>query len=89
MTLRAVLFDWGGTLSVNAPVDLLDMWRAAARVLARRGERVVVMEAKKGERQVAAAAGVVPRRIRSRMATCLPVLIRWPGSLAQGPLQQL
>lgn len=28
---------------------------AAARVLARRGERVVVMEAKKGERQVAAA----------------------------------
>ena len=33
MTVRAVLFDWGGTLSVHAPVDLLDMWRAAARVL--------------------------------------------------------
>jgi len=32
--VRAVLFDWGGTLSVHAPVDLLDMWRAAARVLA-------------------------------------------------------
>ncbi len=32
--MRAVLFDWGGTLSVHAPVDLLDMWRAAARVLA-------------------------------------------------------
>ena len=30
----AVLFDWGGTLSVHSPVDLLDMWRAAARVLA-------------------------------------------------------
>ena len=34
MTVRAVLFDWGGTLSVHAPVDLLEMWRAAARVLA-------------------------------------------------------
>ena len=34
MTVEAVLFDWGGTLSVHAPVDLLDMWRAAARVLA-------------------------------------------------------
>ena len=32
--MRAVLFDWGGTLSVHAPVDLLEMWRAAARVLA-------------------------------------------------------
>jgi len=29
-----VLFDWGGTLSEYVPVDLLDMWRAAARVLA-------------------------------------------------------
>ena len=34
MTVRAVLFDWGGTLSTHVPVDLLDMWRAAARVLA-------------------------------------------------------
>jgi putative hydrolase of the HAD superfamily len=32
--LRAVLFDWGGTLSTYRPVDLLEMWRAAARVLA-------------------------------------------------------
>ena len=32
--VEAVLFDWGGTLSVHADVDLLDMWRAAARVLA-------------------------------------------------------
>ena len=29
-----MLFDWGGTLSVHADVDLLDMWRAAAQVLA-------------------------------------------------------
>ena len=34
MTVRAVLFDWGGTLSVHRDVDLLDMWRAAAGVLA-------------------------------------------------------
>ncbi len=32
--VRAVLFDWGGTLSQHVDVDLLDMWRAAARVLA-------------------------------------------------------
>ncbi len=32
--IQAVLFDWGGTLSQHVPVDLLDMWRAAARVLA-------------------------------------------------------
>ncbi|MDP9497519.1 MAG: HAD family hydrolase, partial [Actinomycetota bacterium] len=32
--VRAVLFDWGGTLSTYRPVDLLEMWRAAARVLA-------------------------------------------------------
>ena len=30
----AVLFDWGGTLSQHVDVDLLDTWRAAARVLA-------------------------------------------------------
>lgn len=34
MTVRAVLFDWGGTLSLHADVDLLQMWRAAAVVLA-------------------------------------------------------
>ena len=34
MTIEAVLFDWGGTLSVHVPVDLLEMWRAAAAVLA-------------------------------------------------------
>ncbi|MCU1674689.1 MAG: HAD-superfamily hydrolase, subfamily variant 3 [Frankiales bacterium] len=30
----AVLFDWGGTLSEHRDVDLLEMWLAAARVLA-------------------------------------------------------
>ena len=31
--MRAVLFDWGGTLSVNRAVDVLATWRAAAAVL--------------------------------------------------------
>lgn len=31
MTVEGVIFDWGGTLSVWAEVDLEDMWRAAAR----------------------------------------------------------
>lgn len=33
VTVRAVLFDWGGTLSEHREVDLLEMWRAAALVL--------------------------------------------------------
>ncbi|MCW2776462.1 MAG: HAD-superfamily hydrolase, subfamily variant 1 [Frankiales bacterium] len=32
--IQAVLFDWGGTLSQHVDVDLLEMWRAAAQVLA-------------------------------------------------------
>jgi HAD superfamily hydrolase (TIGR01509 family) len=31
--IEAVLFDWGGTLSLPTAVDLLPMWRAAAVVL--------------------------------------------------------
>ena len=34
MTVEAVVFDWGGTLTPHHTVDLLDLWRAAARVLA-------------------------------------------------------
>jgi putative hydrolase of the HAD superfamily len=34
MTLAAVLFDWGGTLTPIHTIDLPDMWRAAARQLA-------------------------------------------------------
>ena len=32
-TIDAVVFDWGGTLSVWADLDLADMWRVAARHL--------------------------------------------------------
>jgi putative hydrolase of the HAD superfamily len=34
MAVEAVVFDWGGTLSTLASVDLADMWRLAARHLA-------------------------------------------------------
>jgi putative hydrolase of the HAD superfamily len=34
MRVDAVIFDWGGTLSVWAQIDLEDMWRLAARRLA-------------------------------------------------------
>ncbi|HEY2303966.1 MAG TPA: HAD family hydrolase [Acidimicrobiales bacterium] len=31
--IEAVIFDWGGTLSIYADIDLADMWRMAARHL--------------------------------------------------------
>ncbi|MDB4971762.1 MAG: HAD-superfamily hydrolase, subfamily variant 1 [Myxococcaceae bacterium] len=34
MSIEAVVFDWGGTLSQWAPVELLDMWQLAAERLA-------------------------------------------------------
>ena len=32
--IDAVIFDWGGTLSIYADIDMEDMWRLAARHLA-------------------------------------------------------
>src|SRR5215218_5205014 len=34
MVIEAVIFDWGGTLSIYADIDMEDMWRLAARHLA-------------------------------------------------------
>jgi putative hydrolase of the HAD superfamily len=34
MSLRAVVFDWGGTLTPFHAIDLADLWSVAARVLA-------------------------------------------------------
>lgn len=50
MAIDAVIFDWGGTLSVYADIDLADMWRLAARHLAPEREdeltaRLVAVEA--------------------------------------------
>ena len=33
LRLDAVVFDWGGTLSIHADLDMADMWRLAARHL--------------------------------------------------------
>jgi putative hydrolase of the HAD superfamily len=49
--VEAVIFDWGGTLSIYADIDMEDMWRLAARRLApdREGEltaRLVDVEAR-------------------------------------------
>ena len=35
MTVEAVVFDWGGTLSIYADIELIDMWHLAADHLAR------------------------------------------------------
>jgi HAD superfamily hydrolase (TIGR01549 family) len=35
MTIQAVVFDWGGTLSEFADIELYDMWKLAAAHLAR------------------------------------------------------
>jgi putative hydrolase of the HAD superfamily len=40
--LEAVIFDWGGTLSVWADIDLEDMWRLAARHISKDHERELV-----------------------------------------------
>jgi HAD superfamily hydrolase (TIGR01509 family) len=50
MAIEAVVFDWGGTLSVHADVDMQDMWRLAAEHLAPDGAdelcaRLVAVEA--------------------------------------------
>ena len=42
MTVEAVVFDWGGTLSVWAEVDVEDVWRLAARHLAPEREEELV-----------------------------------------------
>ncbi len=50
MTVKAVVFDWGGTLSVFVEAELVDAWRLAARHLApdredELTERLVTVEA--------------------------------------------
>ncbi len=50
MTVKAVVFDWGGTLSVFVEAELVDAWRLAARHLAPEREeelteRLVAVEA--------------------------------------------
>ncbi len=44
MSVGAVIFDWGGTLTPFHTIDLLDLWRVAARVMAPDGPDKVVEE---------------------------------------------
>ena len=53
--MDAVIFDWGGTLSVWAEVDIEDMWRLAARHIAPDREdelvqKLIAVEARSWER---------------------------------------
>ena len=56
LRLDAVVFDWGGTLSVHADLDMADMWRLAARHLS--PDR---------EDELAAALADVERRLFDRV----------------------
>jgi putative hydrolase of the HAD superfamily len=49
--LDAVIFDWGGTLTPFHDVDLLDLWRVAARVLAPGREEEVAAALAAAERE--------------------------------------
>jgi putative hydrolase of the HAD superfamily len=42
--IEAVIFDWGGTLSVYADIDLEDMWRMAARHLSPEHEETLTKQ---------------------------------------------
>jgi putative hydrolase of the HAD superfamily len=55
VTIEAVVFDWGGTLSVWVDIDIEDMWRLAARHIAPEREEeltavLVAVEARSWER---------------------------------------
>jgi putative hydrolase of the HAD superfamily len=61
MTIDAVLFDWGGTLTTFHNVDLIDAWQVAAEVLApdRAGEVAAALLA--AEREVWARTSTTMR----------------------------
>jgi putative hydrolase of the HAD superfamily len=55
VTVEAVVFDWGGTLAAYAGIEMIDMWRLAARHLAPDREeevcaRLVAVEAASWDR---------------------------------------
>lgn len=69
MTLEAVVFDWGGTLSVHADVDMVDMWRLAA-------EHVAPEDADRVTAALVAAEAATWARVRTdqRSATLAEIL---------------
>src|SRR5687767_6243983 len=77
MTVEAVVFDWGGTLSNLASIDLADMWRLAARHLAPDREDEVM------EKLAAVEAASFARIAVDQRATSLSSLL----ALASAELQ--
>lgn len=69
MTVSAVVFDWGGTLSVFADIDLSDMWRLAARHLAPDAEDELC------ERLLAIEHASFARAHTDQRATALPEIL--------------
>jgi putative hydrolase of the HAD superfamily len=65
--LEAVVFDWGGTLTDWALVDLADMWRLAARHINRVREQEIVERLGQVEKDCwerGGAQGTVRRLVR-------------------------
>jgi putative hydrolase of the HAD superfamily len=68
--IEAVIFDWGGTLSTLATLDLADMWRLAARRLAPDREDEVCA-------QLTAVEAAAFERVRTdQRSSTLPDLLR-------------
>ena len=77
-TIEAVVFDWGGTLSLFADVDVADMWRLAASHLASQhsdGSGVAALEADLFERMVAVEQASWDRIEVDQSTTTLSALI--------------
>ena len=68
--IDAVIFDWGGTLSVFAEIDLEDMWRLAARHLAPSNEDALC------KRLAEIEAESFARAYTDQRSTALPDILR-------------
>lgn len=73
-TLDAVLFDWGGTLSVWADVDMVDMWRLAAEHIAPAEAEALTQRLVEVERRY------FDRSLTDQRSFALPELLRTASS---------
>lgn len=69
-TVEAVIFDWGGTLSIWADVDMVDMWRLAAEHIAPGDSEALT------ERLVDVERRYFDRALSDQQAFALPELLR-------------
>ena len=68
--VEAVVFDWGGTLSVWADVDMVDMWRLAAEHIAPGDSEALTQRLVEVERRY------FDRALTDQQAFALPELLR-------------